>query len=150
MKKLSLALAGLLALSAPAFADGDVEKGENVYKKCKACHMVGEGAKNRVGPALNDIFGMVAGTQDFKYSKALTEKGEEGLVWTEDTVGEYLEKPRAYIKGTKMSFAGLKKEEDREDIIAYLMQFSPDYDPEAMDDGEAEESDDETEATESQ
>lgn len=146
MKKLTLALAALIAFSAPAFAEGDVESGEKVFKKCKACHMVGEGAKSRVGPALNDIFGMVAGTQDFKYSKALVAKGEEGLVWTEETVGEYLEKPRAYIKGTKMSFAGLKKEEDREDVIAYLMQFSPDYDPEAMQEG----ADEEAEEAESQ
>ncbi|WP_424982814.1 c-type cytochrome [Maritalea sp. S77] len=137
MKILSLALAGLLALSAPAFADGDADKGENVFKKCKACHMVGDGAKNRVGPALNNIFGAVAGTQDFKYSKAMIAKGEEGLVWTVETLDPYLEKPRAYIKGTKMSFAGLKKEKDREDVIAYLMQFSPDYDLEAAEEAES-------------
>lgn len=137
MKKLSLALVGLLALSAPAFADGDVNEGEKVFKKCKACHMVGEDAKNRVGPALNNIFGAVVGAQDFKYSKAMIEKGEEGLVWNAETLDPYLEKPRAYIKGTKMSFAGLKKEEDRADVIAYLMQFSPDYDPEASEEAES-------------
>lgn len=147
MKKLTLALAGLLALSAPAFAQGDATEGENVYKKCKACHMVGEGAKNRVGPPLNDIFGRVAGTQtDYKYSKAMIGKSEECLIWTEETLTEYVANPRAYIKGTKMSFAGLKKEDDQEDLIAYLLLFSPDYVPqsgqesdEAAENGETEE-----------
>lgn len=131
MKKLSLVLVGLLALSAPAFANGDADKGEKVFKKCKACHMVGEKAKNRVGPALNNVLGTVAGTQDFKYSKAMIAKGEEGLVWTAETLSTFLENPRGDIKGTKMSFAGLKKEKDRENVIAYLMQFSPDFDPNA-------------------
>lgn len=94
--------------------------------------MVGEGASNRVGPALNNIFGTGAGMQEFKYSKAMTAKGQEGLVWNQETLDGYLEKPRAYIKGTKMSFVGLRKEDDRADLIAYLLKFSPDYDPNAV------------------
>lgn len=98
-----------------------VEAGEKVFKKCKACHQVGEGAKNRSGPHLNDVMGRTAGTiEGFRYSKALTKAGAGGLVWNNETMGEFLTKPRAYIKGTKMSFAGLKTQEEILAIIAYL------------------------------
>lgn len=104
---------------------GDAEKGEKVFRKCKACHQVGEGAESKVGPVLNGILGRAAGSyDDFKYSKALMEKAEaEELKWTPETLAEFLTKPKDYIKGTKMAFAGLRKEDDRADVIAYLAQF---------------------------
>ncbi len=98
-----------------------VAAGEKVFKKCSACHQVGEGAKNRTGPHLNGIFGRTAGSVDgFRYSGAMTEAGEGGLVWTEETMAEFLTDPKAYIKRTKMSFVGLTKVEDIAAISAYL------------------------------
>lgn len=113
-----------LGLAAPVFADGDAAEGENVFKKCKACHQVGEGAKNRVGPILNGVVGRAAGANpDFKYSKPMLEKAGEGLVWDEESLTAFLAKPKDFIKGTKMSFAGLKDEDDIENVIAYLATF---------------------------
>ncbi len=101
-----------------------VAKGENVFKKCKACHQVGEGAKDRVGPQLNDVLGRTAGgLEGFKYSVPMKEAGDSGLVWTDETLAEYLADPKGYIKGTKMSFVGLKKDEDIAAITAYLASF---------------------------
>lgn len=122
-----------ITMASPAFAEGDVAKGEKVFKKCAACHMVGDDAKIKVGPVLNGVFGHAAGANEEygkKYSKSMVKAGEEGLVWTLETMNTYLEKPKAMIKKTKMAFAGLKKEDDRADVIAYLLQFSPDYKPE--------------------
>ena len=126
MKKMAAAMAVLAvtAFSGAALADGDAGEGEKVFKKCKACHQVGEGAKNRVGPVLNGIVDAPAGAvADFKYSDALMAKAGEGLVWDEANLDAYLTKPKDFIKGTKMSFAGLRKEDDREDVIAYLKTF---------------------------
>lgn len=132
MKKLT-ALAALAILTAgPAFADGDAARGEKIFRKCGACHMVGDDAKIKVGPVLNGIMGKAAGTNEEyakKYSKDMIEAGAEGLVWDEETLDKYLEKPKEMIKKTKMAFAGLKKEDEREDVIAYIKQFSPDYKP---------------------
>ncbi|KZY37987.1 MFS transporter [Roseovarius sp. HI0049] len=101
-----------------------VARGERVFRKCKACHQVGEGAKNRVGPHLNGVMGREAGAvEGFRYSKALETAAEEGLVWTEEALGAFLTDPRAFLKGTKMAFAGLKSEEDRAAIAAYLATF---------------------------
>jgi cytochrome c len=101
-----------------------VEAGEQVFKKCQACHQVGEDARNRVGPHLNDLFGRVAGSiEDFRYSKPMVEAGEEGLVWTEETLRKYLAKPREYIQGTRMAFAGLREEEELDAITAYLQTY---------------------------
>lgn len=102
-----------------------IAAGEKVFKKCKACHQVGEGAKNRVGPQLNGVMGRAAGSvEDFRYSPALKDKVAEGLVWTPETLAAFLANPRGYMKGTKMSFAGLKSEEDQAAIAAYLASFS--------------------------
>lgn len=123
-KPILSAAALLLALSAPAFAEGDAAKGEKVFKKCKACHAVGEGAKNKVGPVLTGIVGAPAGQNpDFKYSKAMQEKAAEGLVWDDANLTAFLTKPKDFMKGTKMSFAGLRKEEQIQDVIAYLQGF---------------------------
>ncbi|MXU65273.1 c-type cytochrome [Oceanomicrobium pacificus] len=125
MNKLAALTAAALALSfAPAYADGDAAAGENVFKKCKACHMVGDGAKNRVGPQLNGIIdNEIASVEDFRYSKPFLALKEEGFVWDVENLSTYLENPKKMIKGTKMAFAGLKKEEDRADVIAYLATF---------------------------
>lgn len=99
-------------------------KGEKVFKKCKACHKVGDGAKNGTGPLLNGVLGRAAASVDgFKYSKSFTTAGGEGLVWTAEELDAFLTSPKSYIKKNKMSFAGLKKEEDRAAIIAYLSSF---------------------------
>ena len=105
----------------PALDPELVAAGEKAFKKCSACHQVGEGAKNRTGPHLNDVFGRTAGAIDgFRYSPAMKTAGEEGLVWTEETLAEFLSKPRDYIKRTKMSFAGFKTEDDIAAVTAYL------------------------------
>ena len=102
-----------------------IAEGEKVFRKCKACHQVGDDAKNRSGPILNGVMGASAGHIDgFKYSKALMGKAEEGLVWTDETLAEFLAGPKAYIKGTKMGFAGLKKDDEIKAVIAYLATFS--------------------------
>ncbi len=121
---LGVALVAFPALSGTTNA-GDAAKGQKVFKKCAACHAVGEKAKNKVGPHLNDVFGRAAGSLDgYKYSKAMIKAGEDGLVWDETSMTTYLEKPKAMIKGTKMAFAGLRKEQDLENVIAYLATFS--------------------------
>jgi cytochrome c len=128
MKFLTLGLVvSALAAVAPAHAQ-DVEAGANVFKRCAACHAIGEGAKNRVGPELNELFGRVAGSvPDYSYSKAMIEAGQNGLVWDPVTLTPYLRKPREQVPGTKMSFAGLGKDEDIANLIAFLGTFSPSY-----------------------
>lgn len=120
-------LVGLLFLAAlvsPAVAD-DPENGEQVFRKCRACHQVGDSAKNAVGPQLNGIVGRQAATiVGFNYSAAMKEAGEKGLVWNEENLSKYLENPRKFIPKNKMAFAGLKDDDDRKDVIAYLKKFS--------------------------
>lgn len=102
-----------------------IADGEKVFKKCAACHKVGDKAKNGTGPIMNGIIGRAAGTvEGFKYSKPLAAMGEGGLVWDEANLHAMLENPKGFIKGTKMSFAGLKDEKDRAAVIAYLATFS--------------------------
>jgi cytochrome c len=101
-----------------------IAEGEKVFKKCSACHMVGEGAKNRSGPHLNGLMGRVFGSvEGFKYSNGFIEANDAGKVWTDEELAAFLAKPRDYMKGTKMSFAGLKKDEDLAAIVAYLTSF---------------------------
>ncbi|MEO3427411.1 cytochrome c family protein [Pelagibius sp. CAU 1746] len=122
--KITVLATALACFATPALADGDAEKGEKVFRKCKACHAVGEDAKNKVGPQLNGIVGATVGmVEDFKYSDAFKEKSAEGMVWSEDNLDAYLKKPKDLIPGTKMTFAGLRKDDEREDVIAYLKQF---------------------------
>jgi len=102
-----------------------VKVGEKAFKKCKACHQVGEGAKNKSGPQLNGVVGRaIGGLGDFKYSKNMAAMGAEGVVWNDETLAAFLAKPKAYIKGTKMSFSGFKKEKDIAATIEYLKSFS--------------------------
>ncbi|MDC3314314.1 cytochrome c family protein [Alphaproteobacteria bacterium] len=106
----------LTPFGAPALAE-DVAKGERVFKRCKACHYADK-EKNKTGPYLVDVIGRKAGSIDgYKYSKAMR---ESQLVWDEATLTAYLKAPKKFLKGTKMAFAGLKKEADIKNVIAYL------------------------------
>lgn len=117
-------LALLIAAMTPAAAQ-DADDGEQVFRKCRACHQIGDGAKNTVGPQLNDVVGRPAGSvEGYNYSKANREAGAEGLVWTEEKLMEYLENPRQFMPRNKMAFAGLRDEQDRKDVIAFLKKFS--------------------------
>ncbi|UOM35444.1 cytochrome c family protein [Acuticoccus sp. I52.16.1] len=125
MTKLVLAVAAAvtLATAAPALAQ-DPAAGEKVFRMCMACHAVGEGAQNKIGPQLNGVIGRQPGTlEGFKYSPGMVEFGE-GKVWDEALLDSFLESPRKSVKGTKMAFGGLRREEQRADIIAYLATFS--------------------------
>ncbi|MBE9475593.1 MAG: c-type cytochrome [Proteobacteria bacterium] len=114
----------LASLALPVFAEGDADKGKKIFKKCKACHAVGEGAKNKVGPILTGIIDAPYGANEkFKYSKAMKAKKEEGAVWTTENLTAFLTKPKKALPGTKMSFPGLKKPADVENILAYLASF---------------------------
>ncbi len=116
-------------LASPALADldaalasADLTKGERTFKTCAGCHTIESGAMNKAGPNLYGIVGQpVAAVDGFNYSKALTEYGGE---WTLERLDAFLTKPRAEVKGTKMGYAGLKKVEDRANLIAYLNTFS--------------------------
>ena len=99
-------------------AMGDLVHGEKVFKKCSACHMIASGGKNMIGPNLWSVIGRTAGSvSDYKYSKAMLAYGKE---WTFEEMNSYLIKPQAYIKGTKMAFAGLRKEKDRASVILFM------------------------------
>ncbi len=101
-----------------------VKAGEKVFKKCKACHQVGEGAKNRTGPILNGVIGRdMASIDGFKYSATLKAMAEDGMIWDEGNMAEFLRKPRDFVKKTKMSFVGLKKDEDIQAVTEYLKSF---------------------------
>ena len=107
---------------AALMAMGDLATGEKVFKKCAACHSIVKGGKNNIGPALYNVVGRQVGAlSDYKYSKALSQHGKE---WTFEELNGYLLKPAKWIKGTKMAFAGLRKEKDRASVIKYLNQNS--------------------------
>ena len=107
---------------AALMAMGDLAVGEKVFKKCAACHSIVKGGKNNIGPALYNVVGRQVGIiNDYKYSKSLSGYGKE---WTFEELNGYLLKPAKWIKGTKMSFAGLRKEKDRASVILYLNQNS--------------------------
>lgn len=108
----------LSALPAP-YNTADLGKGKNVFRQCASCHLVDDSGKHRIGPNLYGVVDRESGTIDgFNYSKAMK---EAGIVWTAETIDEYIENPRAYIPGNRMSFAGLRKPEDRVNVVAYLM-----------------------------
>ena len=109
---------------APAIDMELAAAGEKVFKKCKSCHQVGEKAKNRSGPVLNSVVGAAAGSvEGFKYSNALSDAAQDGLIGSEAELTAFLAKPKAYLKGTKMSFAGLRKEADQAAVVEYLKTF---------------------------
>jgi cytochrome c len=101
---------------------GDIASGEKIFKKCAACHSINKGGKNKIGPALYNVVGRaVGGVDNYKYSKTLASYDKE---WTFEELNGFLIKPSSYLKGTKMSYAGLRKEKDRASVIKYLNQNS--------------------------
>ena len=107
---------------AALMAMGDLESGKKIFKKCAACHSIVQGGKNKIGPALYNVVGRkVGGVSDYKYSKALASYNKS---WTFEELNGFLLKPAKWIKGTKMAYAGLRKEKDRASIIKYLNQSS--------------------------
>ena len=121
MKNLTIlaAVFAALALSAGNASAADAAKGKKVYNKCKACHALKAG-KNKVGPTLHGVFGRkAAAVPGFKYSKAMK---ASGVTWDEESLRAYLKKPRKFIKGTRMAFAGIKKKKQMDNLIAYLKE----------------------------
>ena len=119
----ALSVLFVLAAFAPAFA-GDPAAGEKVFMVCRACHQIGETAKNSIGPVLSGVIGRPAGTYPgYNYSEA--NKGS-GLTWDEATFREYIKDPRAKVPGTKMTFPGIKDDAKIDDLIAFLKQYGPD------------------------
>ena len=120
MRKTLATALGLALFALPVHA-GDAVKGAKVYKKCVSCHMIGDKAKNRVGPQLNGIVGRAIGSvEGYKYSKAMVKYAAAEKVWNETNLDAYLTKPSKVVKGGRMSFAGLRKQADRDNVIAYL------------------------------
>jgi cytochrome c len=118
------AAAALALMSSTAFAAGDPDAGAKVFNKCAACHKIGPGAKNAVGPELNGIKGRKTGSAEgFNYSDA---NKNSGLTWDEATFKEYITAPQKKIPGTKMTFPGLPVEADRDNVWAYISQFKDD------------------------
>ena len=120
MKSVTLFLV-LTVFALAAFANGDPEKGEKTYRKCKSCHALSVG-KNKGGPTLYGVYGSVAGkVEGFEYSKAMA---SSDIIWDEEALNGFLENPKKYLPGTKMSFAGLKKKSHRENVIAYFKSLN--------------------------
>ena len=112
---------------AALMAMGDIDSGEKIFKKCAACHSIIKGGKNKIGPALYNVVGReVGGVSDYKYSKALMAYEKK---WTFEELNGFLIKPAKWIKGTKMAYAGLRKEKDRASVIKYLNQNSENPQP---------------------
>ena len=126
MKKFALSALVIIASSAAATAAlaQDAEAGKTSFNKCLACHAIGEGAKNKVGPELNGIDGRKSGTAaGFNYSDA---NKNSGITWNKDQFLDYIKDPKAKIPGTKMIFAGIKNEQEVADLWAYISQFNAD------------------------
>ena len=126
-----LVLACILVLAASistsAFAEGDVAKGETSFKKCMACHAIGPDAKTKVGPPLNGIVGAKwAHFEGYAYSADIKDGAAAGKVWDEATLDAYIANPKAIAPKGKMAFAGIKNDDERKDLIAFLAQFKPD------------------------
>ena len=120
MKSVTLVLV-LIVFAVAAFAQGDPEKGKKTFRKCKSCHAL-EVGKNKVGPTLYGVYGSAAGkVEGFKYSKTMA---SSDIIWDEEALNGFLENPKKYIPGTKMSFAGLKKKSQRDNVIAYFKSLN--------------------------
>jgi cytochrome c len=126
MKKLTLIALAVIASSAAASSAlaQDAAAGKMVFNKCMACHAIGEGAQNKVGPELNGLDGRKSGTvPDYSYSEA---NKNSGITWNEAQFKEYIKEPKTKIPGTKMSFAGIKNEKDVNDLWAFVSQYDKD------------------------
>lgn len=127
MHRLIVASVGtaLLWFSAPASAQ-DAAAGQRVFNQCRACHTIDKGGRNGVGPNLHGIVGRAAGQREgFRYSPNMRELAEGGLVWTEENLDKYLTNPKSLVPRGSMAFAGIRNEQQRKDLIAYLKQNSP-------------------------
>jgi cytochrome c len=119
-----IAIASAMLVAASAARAGDPAAGEAVYRKCRACHQLGEAARNSVGPELNGILGRpAAGVEGYSYSAVM--RGS-GLTWDEASLRAFIRSPREVVPGTKMAFAGVKDETDLDNVVAFLRQFRPD------------------------
>ncbi len=124
MIRIAILTAIVMATSASAAAAQDVQKGERSFNKCFPCHSIGEDAGNKIGPELNGLDGRKAGTApNFNYSEA---NKNSGIVWNETTFKPYIKSPQATIPGTKMTFTGIKNDQEIGDLWAYLSQFNAD------------------------
>jgi cytochrome c len=120
MRSFILVLGAQILATIPGYAQ-DAASGEKIFVQCKACHQIGENAKNAIGPVLNGLFGRKAGTiEGYSYSAA---NKNSGITWDEATFREYIRDPKAKVPGTKMTFPGLKDPKQIDDIVAYLKQF---------------------------
>jgi cytochrome c len=116
--------AALVAATFSTASAADIDNGKSIFNKCRACHTIGENAKNMVGPVLNGLFGRKAGSvEGFNYSEA---NKSSGITWDEATFREYIKNPKAKIPNTKMVFVGISDDADIDDLVAYLKQFGPD------------------------
>jgi cytochrome c len=124
MMKSSVAATALLVVSTAVAMAQDAQKGKAVFNQCMACHAIGPGAQTKIGPELNGLDGRKAGTvPNFSYSDA---NKNSGIVWSEATFKDYIKDPRAKVPGTKMIFAGVKNEQQVNDLWAYVSQFDAD------------------------
>lgn len=130
MRQVGLVVLGIGCLSMlelPMAFAFDAEKALSSFRKCKACHEIGLDAESKVGPHLNGLDGRPAsGLDDFAYSKAFFEAAQDGLTWDRDSLDEFIRMPKAFIKGTKMSYAGMRNPDERDNLIRWLLHFSPD------------------------
>lgn len=121
----SLVAIALTISALPVKADGDAAKGEKAFRKCGICHAVAADAPNKAGPNLHDVVGRKTASLDgFSYSDAMKKLGEEGHVWTPEEIDHFIADPKGMVPGTKMAFAGVKKPEERADIVAYLQSLN--------------------------
>ena len=120
-------LVGGIGLPIPMVLAGDNISAHELFKKCAVCHEIGANARNKVGPHLNGLDGRTAGSVErYRYSRAVKEAGAGGLRWNAETLTQYLQKPRAFLKGTRMSFAGMKDPEQLENLVTWLIGFTGD------------------------
>jgi len=123
----AVALSALVVLPAASALAQDAEAGRSVFNQCRACHQVGETARNGAGPVLNGLFGRKAGTvPGYNYSEA---NKNSGIIWDETNFAAYIRDPKAFMPGNKMAYAGLKDDRRIADLIAYLKTFGPDGKP---------------------
>lgn len=125
--KTAVAVLLVTATTANAEAGGDPERGETLFRQCASCHQVGADAVDRVGPHLNGVFDRAAAqSEGFRYSEGLERAAANGLVWDYVSLDAYIEDPRALVSRTRMSYRGMKDQQDRDDLLAYLRTFSDD------------------------